>query len=147
MNEYGVAVDGMIYHDSQVTKDEHGRRFPKQGAQAGYILRGDEFGQMPELTAEAGAFLEAWQQGGAEGEAALLTPATPTHVATYGTKVVVPEPSAADILTKADEGDVDAPAETEQPAADEKSDEGAAADDTHAAGATTNAPRSRPGGR
>lgn len=140
MNEYGVAVDGMIYHDSQVTKDEHGRRFPKVGAQAGYILRGDEFGQTPELTAEARAFLEAWQAAkgsGAEGEGALHTPATPTHVATYGTKVVTPEPAPADILTKDDEGAADAPAETEQPAGAEKAN----------APEPTAGPRNRPGGR
>lgn len=134
MNEYGVAVDGMIYHDSQVTKDEHGRRFPKTGAQAGYILRGDEFGQLPELTAEARAFLEAWQaaQGsGVEGEGALLTPATPTHVATYSTKVVTSESPAADILTKIDEAAADAPAAEES-----------SVPESPAAG-----PRNRPGAR
>lgn len=105
MNEYGVAVDGMIYHDSQVTKDEHGRRFPKAGAQTGYILRGDEFDQLPKLAPEARAFLEAWQaaQGGEGAELTEATPATPTHVATYHTKVVEPEAPAADIQTKADE--------------------------------------------
>lgn len=144
MNECGVAVDGMIYHDSQVTKDEHGRRFPKPGAEPGYILRGDEFGQMPELGAEASEHLKAWQaaQGsGALGETAELTPATPTHVATYGTKVVTPETPVADILTKDDEGAADAPADAETPAADEKAEAPAAAEPKAAE------PRHRSGGR
>ncbi|MEK0431710.1 MAG: hypothetical protein RL139_1514 [Gemmatimonadota bacterium] len=130
MNEHGVAVDGMIYHDSQVTKDEHGRRFPKHGAQAGYILRGDEFGQMPALTEEARVYLDAWQAergDGAQGDAEELTPATPTHVATYGTKVVTPEPPEPGILTKDDAGSRDADAASPAP--------------------SSGAPRSRPGGR
>lgn len=133
MNEYGYAIDGMLYHVSQAPQDEHGRRVPRPGAQCGYILKASEFGEMPELTPEAQALVDMWraEQGVTVGTEE-LTPATPTHVATYGTKVMTAEPPPTDILTKAD----DAPVE------DATADEQAAAPEP-----TTNVPRSRPGGR
>lgn len=125
MTEYGYAIDGMLYHISQAPMDERGRRVPLPGAQYGYILKASEFGEMPELTPEAQALVEMWRaRQGTAVESAEMTPATPTHVATYHTKVAVPETPAADLRTKVEE----------------------AADDDEPA-PSQDAPRSRPGGR
>lgn len=103
MNTYGYAVDGMMYHASQVTVDEGGRWHPKPGAQCGLIAREDEFGQTPEITDAAAALLKAWRAGKPPTPAPAAA-AAPDDPATYATKVVTPQaPSPTTYGTKADD--------------------------------------------
>jgi len=97
MNEHVFAADGMYYHVSQVEHDTRtGRYIPRPGAQPGKILEPTEFGEMPRLSAEARAHVDAWRA---------RSGAAPKVDATYHTKVETPEASPATLATKAPDAD------------------------------------------
>ncbi len=102
--DYGYGVDGMLYHISQLTVDPvSGKRYPKKGAQCGYILKATEFGEMPELTPEAAAYVAEWR-----GDTKATADEDKVDTG-YGTKVDTPAPATGGYATKVDAPADDAP--------------------------------------